>query len=378
MKQNWQQIIHPTALNNNWYIVHKKDYGQYNFVSKWMFLIHILFAILSIGILIFPFIYDSQYLILISVIVTIIILAFPFIFLGVLNHKMATNENNVNINFHDNLYIGWESQQTFKPVLLLNISFIIHCILFLAVPHDHLSIVGVTLIWTLSSFETWITFICSHSVITKIHETDDKSVYKYMPSSSYITEGTITTTNTTSITGKDNVEPKALEIEQRVIETAELLKNAECFDYLMRYLATEFSMEILLSLLEIHQFQDYIMKSDKMEIVNDEIEILELTDDLPRSVIVYDEELSLNEKALKIWQKYIIEGAEYEINISWLLRNQVNEEMDGEEYKKLNEEQLLILFEKCKLEMIQLLQYSHDRFKYVEEYENIKRILLER
>ena len=133
-------------------------------------------------------------------------------------------------------------------------------------------------------------------------------------------------------------------------------------------------MEILLSLLEIHQFQEYIISSnDKLQM--NEVQRLKLPEDLPKSVIVYDEELSLNKKAWRIWHKYMVEGGEYEINISWKLRQQLRRQMNDDRYESLNEQMLLVLFEKCKLEMVQLSEYSHDRFKNNDDYEQIESIL---
>lgn len=376
LQQNWKQIIEPSVLTNNWYINHKKDYGQFSFVSKWMFIFHLIFAIVSSILFIIPvFIIHVKYFYVSAIIITIVILGFPFIFLTTLQCKMKKDEENKKINFNDNCYIGWEQEMAFKPAAIANISFLVHCILIALLNVKYLPILGTTLIFTFSTATFAIAVIATHCTVDKI--TTGKSCsccHFYNLSQQLMIE--------------IHASSRSNHNDKNQITLIDILKNIDTFDYLMRYLATEFSMEVLLSWLEIYQYQIYVISqcnnSDDSVLDLDNIELYNDMDicmeKLPHSVIVYDDNKSLYEKARMIYEKYMNDGSEYEINISWKLRNKLRETMvdstSFDDERVMTKQDLLELFEECKMEMLQLLGYSHDRFKQMDEYQQIRDILL--
>merc|ERR1712087_549074 len=97
-------------------------------------------------------------------------------------------------------------------------------------------------------------------------------------------------------------------------------------------------------------------------------------DKLPQSSIVFDVEISNAEKAHGLYQKYIRQGADYEINISSGMRIQYNKLL-GDKRKWLKEKSrtmeigaLADMFDKCIQVNLGLMGHSFVRFKASAEW----------
>ena len=130
-----------------------------------------------------------------------------------------------------------------------------------------------------------------------------------------------------------------------------------------------FSMENLLSFIEITQFQIYTRDKAELEHGSD---LITFPDNIPVSEILEekqddDELVDLKIKAHNIYKKYIAVGSELEINISWDARSKLIDiledlpsliSMDG---IRMND--LFIIFDECKSEVWQLMMGSFFRFQ---------------
>ena len=153
-------------------------------------------------------------------------------------------------------------------------------------------------------------------------------------------------------------------------------------------------MEILLSCIEIMQYQTYLREHV------DDGDILDLVDDvmfpenIPISKIVsstikndlngtnhgHQETEKLLRKAkndaYKLFEKYIMIGSEFEVNISGVMRDGLYDQLSNLELLMDNDaigvNELFVMFEECKKEMIALQTISLSRFRLEDEFANLQ------
>ncbi len=205
----------------------------------------------------------------------------------------------------------------------------------------------------------------------------------------------------------------------KVISIEVILGEEEYFELFMDHMLSEFSSEVILSLIEFQQFQELIVSTTVFEGELEEIKrtfdgefnIFELNKSIPKSSIVhntktvdallvqrlksemnpdlksegkctdrnsdsighgeeredeYVEKLALmKEVAHRLYLKYVAEGSEFEINISYFVRShfvQMMQDHDQWILTTMSPADLLNLFQDIKLEMLMLLDYSYQRF----------------
>ena len=132
-------------------------------------------------------------------------------------------------------------------------------------------------------------------------------------------------------------------------------------------------MECLLSMIEIHQIEDYLCDND----VNNEID-QEAKQNLKRIVFpanVPETELlkytDIADITRGVFMKYIESGSEFEVNIPSGLRSDF---MSTLQKQNINWGDLMLLLERWKQEMRMLLMYSFGRFKKTAEFDQIIKI----
>ena len=144
-------------------------------------------------------------------------------------------------------------------------------------------------------------------------------------------------------------------------------------------------MECLLSVIEIMQFQEYILKLEATE--KDNIQMIKFHANIPISnIIEHDDNANNTQSKLEsvkimayiIYGKYIEPGARFEVNISWTMRAQLTQSLGNLDVILANDEmdleQLLMIFEECKKEMVMLLKYSLGRFRNQPAYDELASI----
>ena len=139
-----------------------------------------------------------------------------------------------------------------------------------------------------------------------------------------------------------------------------ILQKEESLHLFMIHLSKEYSMECLLSLIEITQYQQYALEQMPDPGGSDDCGLIRFPNNIPISSIIADKESDFKVKAQEIYRKYIQIGSEYEINISWQKRAEFSNLFEDEEFfmkntgikiKDINE-----LFNIITAEMIQLLR----------------------
>ena len=154
---------------------------------------------------------------------------------------------------------------------------------------------------------------------------------------------------------------------KETIKVSKILTDNNYFAAFMTHLTAEFSPELLLSLVEFIQFKQAIhriMQSDASSLRNNRFMSIEFPECVPKSSIVHDEEDDFEQKAYKLYTKYVRVGSEYEINISFGLRAQLTHRFERNTEVKA----LVSVFDDCCNEMQRLLGYSLSRFKEKPQY----------
>ncbi|ETO28815.1 hypothetical protein RFI_08310 [Reticulomyxa filosa] len=206
-----------------------------------------------------------------------------------------------------------------------------------------------------------------------------------------------------------------------------VLKDSNAVDLLMNHLGKEYSMELLLSIIEMGQFVNEIKKRDQQEWDEDakksilEIRLIEFSADLPKSILVFDSnsikdkirQLKEEHKEKQYWDdellyfkiiaydlfaKYVRVGSKYEINIAYDERVRLTSLMENKTQWLLSDkssiartpvsnfnifhhrsttnnfhtitttQQLFHVFDYCISEVFKLLRQSYARFERSPEF----------
>ena len=146
---------------------------------------------------------------------------------------------------------------------------------------------------------------------------------------SYDDESSITPPQTSSQSTRQRVQ--SISSSSR-LPIRKILENKAAINLFMQRLIEEFSVELLCSYIEFHQFQTYLI--DTFEITDiGRIEMVELPKDLVLPSVISSDEtenkddkiLTAKHKAFLLHRKYTAIGSEYEINISGTMRDALTE-----------------------------------------------------
>ena len=229
----------------------------------------------------------------------------------------------------------------------------------------------------------------------------------------------ISPTPTTPTTPPTPVHPSLNDIvikrkSEKIITMRDVFANNDYFGYFCVHLMKEFSIECVLSFIEFQQFQKYILNIKEFGISlntmdHDTLKSLKMYDlakCIPESFIVYNinkehniqtmnfrlyEEMigdidndknemltrrifEIKTISYRLYKKYIETGSEFEINISYVSRIEF-EKLMRNYYVWIMDEQsvidLLLIFQDIKLEMLLLLRHSFNRFIHSDEFRQL-------
>ena len=163
----------------------------------------------------------------------------------------------------------------------------------------------------------------------------------------------------------------------------EILSDDDTINLFMAHLINEFSMECLLSLIEFTQFRDYGMEmlkidQEAVDAKTGSTANITFAADVPKSDIVYgdiamvtmDDTLrGFKMKAYKLYRKYVMIGAEYEVNVSYRTRGILDKHMNDYDNwvnnrDRISKDNLVTIFDDVMMEMTKYLEYSRARFNY--------------
>eukprot|EP01084_Bolivina_argentea_P075390 136681_1 len=143
----------------------------------------------------------------------------------------------------------------------------------------------------------------------------------------------------------------------------QLLSTEYGFDAFIHHISQEFCVETLLSCVELIQFQIFYN-------VNEDDILLIFPECIPNSSIVYNVNYSCHDKIRQLCEKYILNGSDLELNISYRLRKDLTKL-----YNKIHEiptEICKTFFNEVIIDMADLMEDSFYRFKKSKEYNNLK------
>ena len=381
LQTKWQKVINPVVADKKWsnfYLRNNNIYGKLSFVTKvfgiWILIEAILntltFLLRDLGYISIsrPIgIFASSIVILTIILYAIIVCKTPY--------------------YNDIYFIHWESKIHSKLMVSCGIASFLFVIIVIAsgrssrfASHIIYPIVSITF--------TVMSYISTFVIIKKntIGNDDDKAENIMVD---------IITSQTQSSSDKIEIGVERVLSDKKAINLFmnHLSKELSFFFFchihlsvfimcihIMLHKSNRFSMECLLSVIEISQFQDYLMSNDgNFKIGADarhKVRGSKITfpSNVPLSEFLCDAKKNNNDIKIiihEIYRKYISNGSEFEINIPSTIRsrfNEINQKSD------IDWNDLMLLLEKCKQEMKILLMYSLTRFKATPQFDEVKQI----
>ncbi|ETO17221.1 hypothetical protein RFI_20109, partial [Reticulomyxa filosa] len=145
-----------------------------------------------------------------------------------------------------------------------------------------------------------------------------------------------------------------------------VLADWDGFQLFMQHVTTEFSMENLLAIVELTQFQQYYhfdrVKVDAEE-ANSSDTFVELPlDKIPHSAIVYDKNLNIQQKCVELCEKYVLAGSIHELNISYKTRKYLTD-LYNEQFSSKTVSECSFAFDKVIQELCSVILDSFWRFR---------------
>ena len=146
--------------------------------------------------------------------------------------------------------------------------------------------------------------------------------------------------------------------------------------------------ECVLSMIEFIQFkakiyEDKLRMTDQagamsMDSVNEEMDLFNLPTACPQSDIVFDETKGFKQIALDLYQKYVEQGSEWEINVAYKTRGFYEDLFEDEAEWMANEEyeddaNLYALWDRAIGEMNSLIKAAFVRFKSSTQFKVLHR-----
>ena len=357
----WSFIINSksasTESEENWFIKNNAKYGNLWYIYKLFGIFFIIFHIIiaSMMSMILYFEWDLIMLIIGGSVSCIMYSIVGIFYLWLARHTP----------FIDDPYkIHWESRMHSKLLLLWCIFMGIFFTMSLFIPSFHVYVWGVTAM----NFAYFLMIYVSTIKLSRLQHVNIAS-----PNND-------DNSNPTNESSEDVVTPSSLDM---------VLSDSTLIHHFMVHLSKEYSMELLLSYIEMTQFQKYIakyMKDHDCDVKDIDIALPNFPDNIPMSEIIEAEEEivivgdtdsddrfidNAKIKAHKIYNKYIRQGSEFEVNISSAERGRLANLLHKLEVLmsyNMNLRDLMLLFEKCKMEMKLLQSFSCTRFRSDSEF----------
>ena len=241
-------------------------------------------------------------------------------------------------------------------------------------------------LWNLGQFIAmlistfWVNRRCEHIIEFQryqIHEIKRKSVYdelhtlEIVPNLKTVEEQIMrneSNDHKSSPTSPSPLASSKLVNNDDTLSLQSILADDRLLDLFANHLVRDYSIECLLSLIEMQQFKCHIKEQLN---VNGGTEMLELAAKAPRSEVVHKEiTLTPDLNTLKgiahtLFEKYVKEGSEFEINIPSRLRQRLQVQMgdrDAWMANNMNGDELESIFDHAMEEILILLNQSSHRF----------------
>ena len=354
LQSKWQQLINKNIVESsqkiNWFVHNSHKYGNVKYVTKRGIIFAVfgyIWYILTLGFQLPSILVAPGFIcILLYILFYIIILC-----------KTPYQK--------DTYFIHWETK--------MHSRLLFGCFLVMAI------IVMVLRIWGYQDDDNAYVYI----IASTLHPSISSIFCVMILVSTYI----MLKKNTTNVV----IQHKSMSDTKEQYSVELLLSNEKSVNLFMKYLAKEYSMECMLSFIEMSQYQNYLIQNDSEQAINSEI-ITKVrarsengfAKNIPISEIIEPEFNSESDdqifefkiKAYNIYKKYVQVGSEFEINVSSLTRSKLKYVADLSSFLNVDTSinDLVMMFEECRIEMRLLLMYSLARFKATKEFEEIEQI----
>eukprot|EP01083_Nonionella_stella_P001994 5747_1 len=369
LDSEWTTIIDSTSHSKNWYLKHRKTFGNARWIMKTLAPVFILFFVCQYLSLVGMIFTGNPVLAITGVLTFMLPVALSMIAYIIILRKTPNAQK-----FNDMFYIHWESKLYAKLMLIYFIitfiSFGLFALFLFIAPNVYRWMQQVAwLFWSLA------TAFGVYSSTKRIVNKNKAREAQLLPIQSAVSSSV-----------------KAIATSSREC-LIEILSNQETVHLFMIHLSLEYSMELLLSFIEFSQFLDYLeglqrvgknkdssFKHDMASLSKGGLDLFVFADSLPASSIVTKKENGhdFKQKAYELYCKYIRTGTEYEINVSATIRNEFRGVMDKYEMLKIMDtsmSELKRLFMECREHMLLAIGYSLSRFTKTDEYEKVVQIV---
>ena len=152
----------------------------------------------------------------------------------------------------------------------------------------------------------------------------------------------------------------------------ELLRSNEGYKMFLAHTYNDWSSDNLLAVVEMAQFQEHY----RNKLLRFTISLqLVLPTDIEMSDIVKNESLSMRQKAVALYNKYIKSGAELELNFSSSQKKRM-QEMALCNFENISDRECSMVFEDCIHHLMALLHDSYVRFQDTLMYKTVKKKII--
>ena len=412
LAKQWKAVINPESVDtfdNNWFFRNRQTYGNPKYLIKRLVIIAIVMLIfIIIAEIIIGYNPEKQshinIITTINTLVLMIVSGTPIIMTIYIGCKIPS--------FHDNFHIKKEAKYLMILVVTTNIVVILHVGGLYVYPKGARQ-AAILIFWLFVSIIAFcISILVTLWAVRKNWLSLTNITRESIAQSSYKLKIVLENVESNSPSYKPNIAKKLPSesvppLHGVTMRLEDLIKCKYGFQLLNTHLSHEFSMELILSLIEMIQYKqaiyDYIFSEEcSVNVEENEEQNWDISNSIdfgemvPRSKIVYGQLSEEYSQVLKrfgnddqcqekiadfklrgyqLFKKYVIIGSKYEINIAYLVRKRFSELMgnvDSWMENDLNENSgddkqgllfLFKLFDQAMDETRGLLQFSFSRLK---------------
>lgn len=398
LQSEWQRHLNPkvTASEQNWFITHRQKYGRFGRMSVFFGIICFICFCLSQPPVVYGIfhLYSDRRSALNLWTVIAILLYIPCTgivvgFYGFMVIKMPSYK------FQDALHIQWESSITTK---LLLIQALMNVLYFASYVMDWnptvmawLTVISCN-IWAL----IWMAMICVTTICILHRNEPEFERSQSSQSLSSVISPSRSSRSTLSIATHSNRSVRAT--TGSLITLQMILEHKEAIHLFIIYLSKNFSIELMLFHIECVQYRRYLMEMDGNQLsmtvhgnTDSKMSLTRFPDNIPVSEIMENDESesmdidngniaidgglhSAKMKAYRLYRKYIAQGCEYEINISYSERHRLHSilgDLDKLSSIGITADELFVLFQNCDGEMMRYMKHHLSKFRATPEFDQI-------
>eukprot|EP01084_Bolivina_argentea_P112987 201464_1 len=413
LDSKWKSILNSNFDNHNWFLKHKKTYGNFSWQIKRYFIGWFILSILSTIIRnLYQFnVYSESAA---SIFHGIIIFTYAPILIYLYSKIIIINTIPI-------FYIKLEMQ--YITIIFVS-QFIVYLISILLKQFYGLNDFILQCIWSFSGmiavslylyfFTIWTLKKCVWNIDTTMSECSEMislNTLNTVNSLSYrLSNQSINRSELPQLNKSGHKSPTVDTVHSiHEIDLFEILKHNNGYQYFMEHLMSEINYECLLSFTEMVQFKiamkdtltNYLyvhslpVNTGSSKTIKD-ILLFQFSDIVPLSSIIYKEiveELKdeskkqeviqkFKQKAYDLFVKYIYDPCktcEYEINISYSMRDPLIRQLKHYNdwmHSEINERELFCLYDECIIEMYDLMHDGFVRFKKTNAFGQLCRQLV--